>query len=107
MATSIAWFAGFVLLSWDLGKQLKINYIKTIIPQILKIVSALIFSTALWLIFEYYWPSVGDESFAAMLLRFGVVICSGGIVYLAIALMLKLREPIVVLDLLKSKISKK
>ena len=106
IATSIAWFAGFVLMSWDLGKRLEINYFKTIIPQVLKLIIALIFTTALWLIFDYYWPVGSDENLINLLLRFSLIICSGGVLYILVTTLLKLREPFIVWDIIKSKIKK-
>ncbi len=106
MATSIAWLAGFILMSWDLGKRLEINYFKTIIPQVLKILIAMIFTAALWLLFDNYWPSGSNDNFVNLLLRFSVIIGSGGILYFIVTTLLKLREPFIVIDLIKSKFPK-
>lgn len=106
MATSIAWFAGFILMSWDLGKRLEINYLKTIVPQVLKILMAMIVTTVLWLLFENYWPAGSNDTFIDMLLRVSVIIGLGGILYIILTTLLKLREPFIVLDLIRSKMSK-
>ncbi|MFH2048210.1 MAG: lipid II flippase MurJ [bacterium] len=106
MATSIAWLVGFVLMSWDLGKRLKINYFKTIIPQAAKILIVLIFTIVSWLLLDNYWPVDSNYHFVQTLLRFTVIICSGGILFLLISLMLKLQEPKIVLSLLRSKLFK-
>lgn len=107
MATSIAWFSGCLIMTWDLGKRLEIKHYKTIMPLIVKIVLPLILTTACWMLFLHYWPAGNDGNFINALLRFVTIILTGGLLYLAISLMLKLREPIVVLDLIRSKISKK
>jgi len=106
IATSVAWLAGCVLMSWDLGKRLRINYFKTIIPQAAKILIALTFTTVLWLLINDYWPIDSNYNLFETLLRFTAIICSGGILFLLISLMLKLQEPKIVVGLLRGKLFK-
>jgi len=95
-ASVIAWFTGFVIMGFDLGKSMKLNFSVMIRDYMAKSFAALAVVAVVWITGDYIWQSyfVFEGQVAKLFILGG----TGALVYFLIAFRFKFHE----IDVLKS-----
>lgn len=91
LATSIAWFSGFIAMTVDLGREMNIS-IKKLFPTVVGKNILIIFIVALfWIIFAKIW--IASEEILLSIIRLIVIGSTGTLIYLILAEIFSIPEP--------------
>lgn len=103
LATTIAWISGFILMTFDLGKIIKVPFKDLVYPSLLKTTSLIGVIVIYWMLFDWLWPTSAVMSFVPVLLKIIILGLSGILLYFGLALRLKFPEPRKIVDIISSR----
>jgi len=92
LATVVAWFVGFVIMTVDLKRQLKISINDLSFKYILRILTAILLVSGYWVIIRLVWIDVFDERINVILMKLVLIAISGLACYIYLSYLLKIKE---------------
>jgi putative peptidoglycan lipid II flippase len=92
LATSVAWLAGAVMMTYDLGRTLQISWIALFFPSAFKTACSLAVVGAGWMYVKQVWPGYATGSLWLVMAKMVVVAAAGGILYLSVAYLSRIKE---------------
>lgn len=100
LATAISWLCAFLIMTFDLHRNLNISTGKLISSSPLRTVILLGVVATFWLILKEIWPVDGISNLYMLLFQLGLVVFSGAILYFGLGLLLRMPEPKRILNIL-------
>jgi len=104
LATSITWLCGFVVMTVDLGRTLKLSGRDLLFPSVYKILLSVAGVTLFWVIMACVWPATEVESLLATFIRLALLAFAGAVIYFGLAFLLKLPEAKKMYESLRSRL---
>lgn len=102
LATSITWLCGFVIMTVDLGRTLKLPVRDLLFPFAFKVLFSVAGVGLFWIVMSRVWPGTEVDSLVAVFTRLMLLALGGTAIYIGLAVVLKLPEPKRVLKALRS-----
>lgn len=93
LATSLARVVGFIAMTFDLARTLKISNRELYLPWLPKVAISLAIALSAWVGIDWLWPSPVDLSLWTLFLKLGLLAVIGTVIYTGVGSLLKLSEP--------------
>ncbi len=93
LATGIAWLVGFVVLTLDVSHILKLSTAALFAPGVTRVIPIVALVAASWYALAQLWPVSSGDSLLYCFARLAIIGGAGTVVYLLLALWVKLPEP--------------
>jgi len=106
LATSIAWFIGFVVMTVDLSRFLDLSVSDLLVSPVRRTLLLLVVVVAFWIGMSQVWPANPSESLMMVLVRVAVSGFSGAAIYFGLALVFKLPELMLVTNSLSRRLQR-
>jgi putative peptidoglycan lipid II flippase len=92
LATSVAWLSGAIMMTYDLGRELRLPWTTLFFPSAFKTACSLAVVAAGWLYLKQAWPGHAAGSLWIVMAKMVAVIAIGGILYLGVARLSRIKE---------------
>jgi len=106
LATSIAWFIGFVVMTVDRSRFLDPSESDLLVSPVRRTLLLLVVVVAFWIGMSQVWPANPSESLMMVLVRVAVSGFSGAAIYFGLALVFKLPELMLVTNSLSRRLQR-
>lgn len=106
IATSLAWAAGFVIMTVDLSRQLGWSVMSPTLKAIMRTLPYAAAALLYWWVIGRLWPSTESDSLYRAFVRLLAIGATGSLIYFVVALLLRQPEPRRVIDTLKAKLGR-
>ncbi len=106
LATVLSWLWGFGVMTIDLNRFLKLRWSALLSRSSIKILLNILIVTIFWVILKSMWPYDADMPFVESLTRFLVLGFAGLGIYVALAFLMRLPEPLKVYNAIIRRLQK-